>query len=112
MITDSSDEGVIVWMTGTSATDLSAFKPLFFDADMPDTGPLPRGTYTEGSLWWKHERLHRRAVADYHALKPGIRGRLRRAGTGVLRRGAGLEDGRFEDEVRIRARMLAQGPKR
>ena len=73
MITDSSDEGVIVWMTGTSATDLSVFKPLFFDADMPDTGPLPRGTYTEGSLWWKHERLHRRAVADYHALKPGIR---------------------------------------
>ena len=73
MITDSSDEGVIVWMTGTSATDLSVFKPLFFDADMPDTGPLPRGTYTEGSLWWKHEHLHRRAVADYHALKPGIR---------------------------------------
>ena len=73
MITDSSDDGVIVWMTGTSATDLSVFKPLFFDADMPDTGPLPRGTYTEGSLWWKHERLHRRAVADYHALKPGIR---------------------------------------
>ena len=73
MITDSSEEGVIVWMTGTSATDLSVFKPLFFDADMPDTGPLPRGTYTEGSLWWKHERLHRRAVADYHSLKPGIR---------------------------------------
>ncbi len=73
MITDASDDGVCVWMTATSATDLSVFKPLFFDAEMPDTGPLPRGTYTEGSLWWKHEHLHRRAVADYHALKPAIR---------------------------------------
>ena len=73
MITDSSEDGVCVWMTATSATDLSVFKPLFFDAEMPDMGPLPRGTFTEGSLWWKHEHLHRRAVADYHALKPDIR---------------------------------------
>ena len=74
MITDSSDDGVVVWMTATSATDLSVFKPLFFDAEMPDMGPPPEGTYTPGSLWWKHERLHRRAVADYRALKPDIRG--------------------------------------
>jgi secernin len=73
MITDASDDGVLVWMTATSATDLSCFKPLFFDATMPDMGPAPEGTYTDGSLWWKHERLHRRAVADYHALKPEIR---------------------------------------
>jgi dipeptidase len=74
MITDSSDDGMLVWMTATSATDLSCFKPLFFDAAMPDMGPPPGGTYTDGALWWKHERLHRRAVADYRALKPEIRG--------------------------------------
>ncbi|MFV2067260.1 MAG: C69 family dipeptidase [Pirellulales bacterium] len=74
MITDSSDEGVLVWMTATSATDLSIFKPLFFGAEMPDMGPPPMGIHTDGSLWWKHEHLHRRAVADYHALKADIRG--------------------------------------
>jgi secernin len=74
MITDSSEQGVLVWMTATSATDLSCFKPLFFEASMPDIGLPPEGTHTAGSLWWKHERLHRRAVADYHALKPEIRG--------------------------------------
>jgi secernin len=74
MVTDSSDEGVLVWMTATSATDLSILKPLYFDAQMPEMGPPPQGTYTDGSLWWKHERLHRRAVADYRALKPEIRG--------------------------------------
>lgn len=73
MITDSSEDGVLVWMTATSATDLSCFKPLLFDAAMPDMGQPPQGTYTVGALWWKHERLHRRAVADYHALKPEIR---------------------------------------
>ena len=73
MISDASERGVVVWMTGTSATDLSCFKPLFFDADMPDIGPAPQGTYTEGSLWWKHEHLHRRAMAAYHETKPRIR---------------------------------------
>ena len=73
MITDASESGVIVWMTATSATDLSVFKPLFFGVPTPELGPPPQGTYTEGSLWWKHEHLHRRVVADYHALKPEIR---------------------------------------
>jgi len=73
MISDASEDGVLVWMTATSATDLSAFKPLFFDVPMPDIGLPPQGTYVEGSLWWKHERLHRRAVADYHTLKREIR---------------------------------------
>src|SRR5690606_16227644 len=57
MISDASERGVVVWMTATSATDLSCFKPLFFEAYMPDLGPAPQGTYTEGSLWWKHELL-------------------------------------------------------
>jgi secernin len=73
MISDAGVDGVTVWMTGTSATDLSVFKPLFFGVPMPDIGPMPLGTYAEGTLWWKHERLHRRAIADYAVLKPEIR---------------------------------------
>lgn len=73
MIAESGEDGIVVWMTGTSATDLSIFKPLLFGARMPEVGPAPLGTYTDGSLWWEHERLHRRAMADYGALKPEIR---------------------------------------
>ena len=58
-------------MTGTSATDLSIFKPLFFGMGLPDMGPAPGGTYTEGALWWTHERLHRRAMADYAVAETG-----------------------------------------
>lgn len=96
MITDSSENGVVVWMTATSATDLSCFKPLFFDAQMPEIGPPPGGTYTEDPLWWKHERLHRRAVADYAALKPDIRGEFDR-----------LEDEFFAAAPGIRAASTA-----
>jgi dipeptidase len=73
IITDASETGVLVGITATSATDLSVFKPLFCDAEMPDIGPPPEGTYTKGSLWWTHERLHRRALADDHAVKPDLR---------------------------------------
>ena len=73
MISDAGANGVTVWMTGTSATDLSVFKPLFFGVPMPDLGPMPHETYEDGILWWKHERLHRRAIADYGAIKPAIR---------------------------------------
>ena len=40
---------------------------------MPDTGPIPTETVTEGSLWWKHETLHRRAMASFASVGPEIR---------------------------------------
>ncbi|MEI6638016.1 MAG: hypothetical protein WCO99_15735, partial [Planctomycetota bacterium] len=39
----------------------------------PDTGPTPTETVTEGSLWWKHEKLHRRAMASFATVGPEIR---------------------------------------
>ena len=46
MITDSNEEGIVVWMTGTSANDLSVFKPLFFGVPLPkQLQYLPIGTY-------------------------------------------------------------------
>jgi secernin len=77
MITDSNEEGIIVWMTGTSANDLSIFKPLFFGIPLPNQlNHQPRGTYDSKSLWWKHEFIHRKAIMNYKTLKPEIRGRF------------------------------------
>jgi len=77
MITDSNEDGIIVWMTGTSANDLSIFKPLFFGIPLPEQLKyLPRGTYDPKSLWWKHEFIHRKAIMNYKVLKPEIRGRF------------------------------------
>jgi dipeptidase len=73
MITETRPDSVVVWMTGTSATDLSIFKPLLFGIPLPNVGLQPMGVDTEGTLWWRHERLHRRAMAHYKAVKPEIR---------------------------------------
>jgi secernin len=59
------------WLTGTSATCTSLFKPAFLGgAALPDLGPQPEGTYDPQSLWWYHERLHRAVIRDYAGRLP------------------------------------------
>ena len=54
------------WLTGTSGTCTSIFKPVYLGgAGLPDLGPVPAGTYDPDSLWWSHERLHRAVIRDY-----------------------------------------------
>jgi dipeptidase len=54
------------WLTGTSATCTSIFKPVYLNgAGLPDLGPEPDSTADDASLWWTHERLHRAVIRDY-----------------------------------------------
>jgi secernin len=73
MVTDAGPQGVMAWLTATSGNCVSIFKPVFLGLDMPDIGPLPAETFDPKSLWWKHELLHRRAMADFDHLVPEIR---------------------------------------
>lgn len=73
MVTDVGDHGVMAWVTGTSGTCVSIFKPVFLGLELPDIGPLPTQNFDPGTLWWKHELLHRRAMADFDNLVPEIR---------------------------------------
>jgi dipeptidase len=73
MVTDVSEDGVMIWVTGTSGNCVSVFKPVFPGLDFPDIGPIPSEHFDPRSLWWKHELLHRRAMADFDHLMPEIR---------------------------------------
>ena len=73
MLTDVGPHGVMAWATGTSGTCVSIFKPVFLGMDLPDIGPYPTEHFDPRSLWWKHELLHRRAMADFDHLVPEIR---------------------------------------
>ncbi len=73
MVAEMSADGVIGWFTATSGTCVSIFKPVFVGVDLPNIGPLPTEQYDPRALWWKHELLHRRAMADFHHLVPEIR---------------------------------------
>jgi len=60
------------WVTATSTPCISLYKPVFIPAGIPDIGK-PKGTYDPQSLWWKHEKLHRKLLSQYRTYAPEIR---------------------------------------
>jgi dipeptidase len=59
------------WLTGTAAPCTSIFKPAYLGGSgLPAMGPEPTGVYDLDSLWWSHERLHRRVIRDYGTRLP------------------------------------------
>ena len=54
------------WFTGTTAPCTGIFKPVWFQAGLPDLRQSPNGKYNPESLWWMHERLHRKVIMDYN----------------------------------------------
>jgi secernin len=67
MVSQVRGGGTVHWVTGTSAPCLSVFKPVVFGAETPPFGPRPGDRHDTASLWWRHERWHRAALADHAA---------------------------------------------
>lgn len=73
MVFDIGPDSETMWFTGTSGTCVSIFKPIFPGIEVPNMGPMPTELYNGESLWWKHELLHRRAMAGF----PKVVGEIR-----------------------------------
>ena len=56
--------GDVHWVTGTAAPCISIFKPVFLDSPPTTFGPTPADQFDPRTLWWRHERLHRRALLN------------------------------------------------
>jgi hypothetical protein len=67
MVGELDGAASVHWVTGTSAPCLSLFKPVLLSAGLPDRGPRPNDHFDSQSLWWRHERRHRAALADFAA---------------------------------------------
>ncbi|MBM3137843.1 MAG: peptidase U34 [Chloroflexi bacterium] len=71
MVSRLSLEGDLHFLTGTSAPCTSLFKPVWLDLALPNIGePHPKNKYDERTMWWRHERVHRKMLenfGDYHA---------------------------------------------
>ena len=72
MVSELRNGRAVHWVTGTSAPCTGVFKPVFLEAGLPDHGPAPTDLFDAGSLWWRHETLHRTMLADFEPALAGI----------------------------------------
>ncbi len=62
-VAELSPTGVQHWVTATAAPCISLFKPVSVARPL-DLGSDPTDCADDNSLWWRHERLHRRVMQD------------------------------------------------
>jgi secernin len=62
MVSELTERDSLHWVTATSATCSSIFKPVLIDVPMPSFGATPTDRFDPAALWWRHEKLHRSAV--------------------------------------------------
>jgi len=96
------------WLTGTAAPCTGIFKPVWFQAGLPETGPAPTAAYDAATLWWQHEALHRAVLRDY-APRLGLYRGERDALEAEFRAGAAqVEAGPASEQAAFSARCFAE----
>lgn len=94
------------WVTGTSAPCISIFKPVLIGVSPPPVASRASDHFDPESLWWRHECLHRKAIAgdfgkflqEVSEERDAVEARFRAEVDTVLRGGSTME----------RARVVAQ----
>ncbi len=68
-VAELGTDGVRHWCTATAAPCTGLFKPVSVTGPH-DPGPAPTDRFDPATLWWRHELLHRRTLADPDRLLP------------------------------------------
>lgn len=99
----------MAWVTGTAAPCTGLFKPVWMDAGLPDLGPGPKGEYDAGSLWWKHERLHRAILEDFAIRLAAIAPERDRMEAGFLQQARAVMDCTSAERLAFSAHCFDEG---
>jgi len=115
MVVQYAPEGILGWATGTSATCISVFKPVFPGIELPDVGPAPTINFDERCLWWSHELLYRHLIFDFENRFQEIRQdcekleeRFMRDAQTLIRSGSETEKRNFMEDCFEDARQLTR----
>jgi dipeptidase len=117
MVSEIGDDTAVHWVTGTSSPCISIFKPVLLDTPLPAKGLRPTDRFDPDTLWWRHDRLHRRALrsdfarflrdigAERDALERDFKSRI----DAVLRGGSALDrrhiiDACWRDAIEVEER--------
>jgi dipeptidase len=74
LVSELRPNGAVHWVTGTAAPCTAIFKPVLFNAGgLPPHGPAPSDRFDADTLWWRHERLHRRLLSHSVAMHAEFR---------------------------------------
>ncbi len=73
-VAELRSDGCAHWATGTAAPCLSLFKPVAVEQRL-ELGPEPSDSFDARTLWWRHERWHRRAIGAPEAAAGYLRER-------------------------------------
>ena len=68
-VADLRRDGARHWVTATAAPCTGLYKPVR-SGEALDLGPTPTDVADPVSLWWRHERLHRRVLRNPQRLLP------------------------------------------
>jgi len=68
MVVEQDDNGLVVWVTGSSAPCLSIFKPMSLSQEFNYFGQPPELECDNQSYWWQQEIIHRKILQNYPAL--------------------------------------------
>lgn len=114
LVCELNRERTVHWVTGTAAPCISIFKPVLMDVPLPSVGLSPGARFDSDQLWWRHERLHRAAlasdfgrfIADIRAERDAVEDEFRIRVAAVLNDGRAVERARVIDECWRRAEEL------
>jgi dipeptidase len=66
MVSRLSPDGDLHFLTATAAPCTSFFKPVWLDLELPvSSEPNPGNRYDEKTMWWRHERVHRKILENF-----------------------------------------------
>jgi len=64
-VSEWTPNGLVHWVTASSAPCLSVFKPIVLGAPFPRGDYAPTDKFHRRARWWKHELWHRAALCNY-----------------------------------------------